>query len=190
VARLRPRPSQTVWSLVVSPPRDRPSACWRLAWIGGSPPCERRRHAGGPGPRWSRPGQPSPTPRRHPPGCARPPRCGPRSHRLPAREPLVDRLPGPIARRQVPPGHPGTGPEQDAVEYLAVIPPAAAPLRPGRGQQRRQPLPLLVSELESPVHTRLLPHRLPSTQTDPPIREAHPRPRTAGWRGKVRIRLE
>jgi hypothetical protein len=39
VARFRPRPSQLVCSFVVSRPRDRPSACWRLAQIDGSPPC-------------------------------------------------------------------------------------------------------------------------------------------------------
>src|SRR5215217_3988103 len=36
-----------VCSLVVSPPRDRPSACWRLAWIESSPLCGPRRRAGG-----------------------------------------------------------------------------------------------------------------------------------------------
>ena len=81
VARLRPRPSQMVWSLVVSPPRERPSACWRLAWIGAFPFSWRRRRAGGPGPRWSRSGRPSPAGRLHPPGRARLPRPWPRSRR-------------------------------------------------------------------------------------------------------------
>lgn len=47
---------------------------------------------------------------------------------LPACEPLVDRLPRPIALRQISPGDPGPDAEQDAVEGLAVIPPAATPL--------------------------------------------------------------
>jgi hypothetical protein len=48
VARLRPRPSQMVWTLVVSPPRDRPRACCRLAWIEPSPFSWPQRRAGGP----------------------------------------------------------------------------------------------------------------------------------------------
>jgi hypothetical protein len=49
LARLRPWPSQMVRTLVVSPPRERPSAWARLAWIDGSPLCGPRRRAGGPG---------------------------------------------------------------------------------------------------------------------------------------------
>src|SRR4029453_5503817 len=76
---------------------------------------------------------------------------GPGPIGLPTREPLVDRLPGSIALGQVPPGHPGADPEQDAVEARAVIPPPPTALRCHRWQQRRQPLPLLVGDLESPV---------------------------------------
>jgi hypothetical protein len=64
------------------PPRDRPSACCRLAWIEPSPLCGRRRRAGGRAPRWSRSGRPSPAPQHRRPGCARPPRSVPRSHRF------------------------------------------------------------------------------------------------------------
>jgi hypothetical protein len=44
---------------------------------------------------------------------------GPGPIGLPARKPLVDRLPRPIALGQVPPWRPGTDPEQDAVQHLA-----------------------------------------------------------------------
>jgi hypothetical protein len=67
-------------------------------------------------------------------------------------------------RTQVPPGRPGPDPEQDAVEDLAVVAPAPTPLGRHRRQQRRQQRPLLVGDLESPVHGRLLPHHLDPTQ--------------------------
>ena len=109
VARLRPRPSQTVWSLVVSPPRDRPSACCRLAWIAESPLCGHQRRAGGLGPRWSRPGRPSPAPQQHRPSVQAGLDACPGAVGLPAREPLVDRLPGPVPAGDIPlqktPGH-------------------------------------------------------------------------------------
>ena len=106
VARFRPRPSQTVWSLVVSPPRDRPSACWRLAWIGVFPFSWHQRRADGPAPPWSRSARASPAHRPHPPGSASRPRSWPRSHRFASARTLVDRLPWPVALGQVPPGHP------------------------------------------------------------------------------------
>src|SRR4030095_15015067 len=93
---------------------------------------------------------------------------------LPTGEPLVDRLPGPIALGQVPPGDPGADPEQDDVEDLAVISPPPTPPGRHRWQQRRQSFPLLVGNLESSAHARLLPHRFGSTQTPPPIRETRP----------------
>src|SRR4029450_7870271 len=99
---------------------------------------------------------------------------GPGPVGLPAREPLVHRLPRPVPLRQIPPRHPAAGPAQDAGADLPVPPPAPAPLRGHRWQQGRQPRPLLVGELESPVHARLLPHHLPSTQTHPPIQETPP----------------
>jgi hypothetical protein len=193
VARLRPRPSQMVCSLVVSPPRDRPSACCRVAWIGEIPLFWRRRRAGGlPGSRrspFAGPGGvlvsaddagvdlgvPVQLAGRVGLGVQGGLDPGPGPVGLPAGEPLVDRLPGTIALGQVPPRHSGPDPEQDAVEDLAMITPAPTPFRLGRGQQRRQPLPLLVGELKSSVHARLLPHPLPSTQTHPPIRETRPR---------------
>jgi hypothetical protein len=152
VARSRPRPSQIVWSLVVSPPRDRPNACWRHAWIDAIPPCGHRRRAGGPGPRWSRSGRPSPAPRPHPPGCATPPRCGPRCHRSAGARTAYRPSPRAHSARADPATAPAAHPEQDAVEDLAVIPPAPTTLGRHRGQQRRKPLPLLVGDLKSPVH--------------------------------------
>ena len=83
---------------------------------------------------------------------------------LPARKPLVDRLPGPIPLRQVSPGHPGADPEQDAVEDLAVVPPPPTPLRGHRWQQRGQPRPLRIGDLKSSVHGRLLPEGRPAAQ--------------------------
>jgi hypothetical protein len=62
------------------PTRDRPSACWRLAWI-EVPPLRPRRRAGGPGPRWRRSGHPSPAHRQRRPRSARWPRPWPRFRR-------------------------------------------------------------------------------------------------------------
>ena len=159
VARLRPRPSQMVGSLVVSPPRDRPSACWRLAWIGGSPRCGLQRRAGGPGPRWRRSGRPSPAPQPHRPGRARPPRCGPRCRRFASARTACRPSPRAIALGQVPPGHPAPHPEHNAMKDLAVIPPAPTPPGCHRWQQGRQPSPFVVGDLKSPVHGGLLPER-------------------------------
>jgi hypothetical protein len=53
---------------------------------------------------------------------------GPGSVGLPAREPLVDRLPWSVPLGQVPPRHSAAHAEHDAVEDLAVVPPAATPL--------------------------------------------------------------
>src|SRR4029453_11888181 len=112
VARFRPRPSQTLWTLVVSPPRDRPSAWARLAWIEGSPPSGRRRRAGAPGPRSSRSGRPSPPSPPHPPECAGWPGCGPRSRRSASARTAC--TPSPTARTAradpptAPPSAPGT----------------------------------------------------------------------------------
>jgi hypothetical protein len=76
----RPRPSTARWTLVVSPPRDRPRACRAAGRRGsssspvssppGSPFCGRRQHAGGPGYRWSppTPSTPQHRPRHRGPG--------------------------------------------------------------------------------------------------------------------------
>jgi hypothetical protein len=62
-----------------------------------------------------------------------------------------------------------------------VIPPAPTPPRRHRWQQGREPRPLLVNDLESPVHGQLLPHHLHPTQTHPTIRETRPTGRRRRW---------
>jgi hypothetical protein len=144
------------------PPGDRPSACWRLAWIAGNP-YGRRRRAGGPGPPWSRSGRPSPTPQHRQPGTQRGLDRGPGPIGLPARKPLVDHLPRPIAlgkSRHAPRYGPGTG----CRSTPGVIPPTPSLRGVNRCQQRRQLRPLLVG-VESSLHGRLLPHHLHPTQT-------------------------
>ena len=60
---------------------------------------------------------------------------GPGPVLLSARKPLVDRLPRPVPLGQVPPGDAAADPEQNAVEDLAVVTPAATPLRGHRWQE-------------------------------------------------------
>jgi hypothetical protein len=144
------------------PPGDCPSACWRLAWIAGNP-YGRRRRAGGPGPPWSRSGRPSPTPQHRQPGTQRGLDRGPGPIGLPARKPLVDHLPRPIAlgkSRHAPRYGPGTG----CRSTPGVIPPTPSLRGVNRCQQRRQLRPLLVG-VESSLHGWLLPHHLYPTQT-------------------------
>lgn len=62
----------------------------------------------------------------------------------PAAMPLIHRQPVAVLFRQVPPGAARPGPEQDPIDRLPVISPPAATPRIAR-QQRRQPLPLLIS---------------------------------------------
>lgn len=77
IDRGSPRPSTAMWTLVVSPPRDRPSASRRATAAGSSdssPPsapfCGRPQHADAPGRLWSRsrPSTPRRPPRRYGPG--------------------------------------------------------------------------------------------------------------------------
>jgi hypothetical protein len=164
VARLRPRPSQMVWSLVVSPPVTAPAP------PAGLPGSSRAPFPGpsgvlvGPDHRGVDLGVPVQLP--SPLGLGAQggldPSPGPVG--LPAREPFVDRLPGPVPLGQIPPRHPATHPKQAAVEDLTVVPPTPTPPRRHRWQQRRQPLPLFVGDLESPVHGQLLPHQLHPTK--------------------------
>ena len=165
VARLRPRPSPTVCTLVVSPPVTAPA-------LAGGLPGSARSTFPAPAACWWGPDDagvdlgvpvqlPSPV-GLGPQGGLDP---GPGPVGLPAREPLGDRLPGPIALGKVPPRHPAAHPEQDAVEDLAVVPPTPTPLGRHRWQQRCRPLPLVIGDLESSVHGQLLPHHLHPTQT-------------------------
>ena len=96
-------PSQIVRNLVVGPrPVTAPAPAGGLPGSRGTPTGGRRR-AGGPGPPWSRSGRPSPTPQHRQPGTQRGLDRGPGPIGLPARKPLVDHLPRPIALGQVPP---------------------------------------------------------------------------------------
>lgn len=69
--------------------------------------------------------------------------------RRPAAMPLVDRLPGPVAFRQVTPRDTGPDPEQDPVDPRTVIaPPASPPTR--RRQMRLQRRPLAMRQILPP----------------------------------------
>src|SRR5215217_5042137 len=135
VTRLRPRPSQMVWSLVVSPPVTVPAPAGGLPGSAGAPVTG----AGGvlvgaddAGVNLGVPVQlPSPIGLGPQGGLD----AGPGAVGLPAHEPLVDRLPRPRPLGQIPPRDPGAGPEHDAVEDRAVIPPTPTPLGRHRWQQ-------------------------------------------------------
>src|SRR5450755_4032612 len=60
--------------------------------------------------------------------------------------PIIDGLPIPEALRQVPPRAARPGTEEDPVDHRPVIGPPAALPRTG-GQERPQPLPLLISQV-------------------------------------------
>jgi hypothetical protein len=156
-------PSQIVRNLVVGPrPVTAPAPAGGLPGSRGTPTGGRRR-AGGPGPPWSRSGRPSPTPQHRQPGTQRGLDRGPGPIGLPARKPLVDHLPRPIAlgkSRHAPRYGPGTG----CRSTPGVIPPTPSLRGVNRCQQRRQLRPLLVG-VESSLHGRLLPHHLHPTQT-------------------------
>ena len=174
----RPRPSPTTWILVDRPPRERPNPCWAAEAAGASPPCGRRRHAGGRGPHWYRPAPASPAPAGvgialHQLLDARPSPVD-----LPAGKPLVAGLPWPITLGEVPPGRIGPGPPDDAVDHLAVVTSAATPLASWR-QQRPQPLPLRVREICS-SHGPPLSHQRAIRETRPSRPRRPSRLRRAG----------
>jgi hypothetical protein len=64
----------------------------------------------------------------------------------PAAMPVIDRLPVPVALRQIPPRAPSPGPEQDPPDHHAVVIPPV-PLPRVRGHQRRQPRPLGITQV-------------------------------------------
>jgi hypothetical protein len=71
--------------------------------------------------------------------------------RLPARESLVDGLPGTVPFGQVPPRRPGPQPPQHPIDHLPVIPPRTpAPIN--TRQERFHPLPRRLSQLSSTRH--------------------------------------
>jgi hypothetical protein len=75
--------------------------------------------------------------------------------RVPAPKPAVDGLPGSVPLGQIPPGGAGAQEPEDAVEDRAVIlgrPPRARALW---GQQRGEPLPLLVRPVVSSLRAHL-----------------------------------
>lgn len=157
-ARGRPRPSQARWTLVVSPPRDRPSAWPAVAHAGSSssspdaaPFCGLRRRAGGLGWSWSRPKPSISRFRRDRPGPGpapaggprcRPPPSGRTAHRPSA---MAHSVPAghAMAHRSVTPQHP--------VDHLPVIQPRT-PSPVNTGQQRRYPLPCRIRQLTTTHH--------------------------------------
>jgi hypothetical protein len=146
------------------PPGDCPSACWRLAWIAGNP-YGRRRRAGGPGPPWSRSGRPSPTPQHRQPGTQRGLDPGPRSYRSASAQTACRPSPKTHSAWASPAMAPRYGPGTGCRSTPGVIPPTPSLRGVNRCQQRRQLRPLLVGDLESSLHGRLLPHHLYPTQT-------------------------
>jgi hypothetical protein len=64
----------------------------------------------------------------------------------PAAMPVIDGLPVPVLRGQVPPRAAGPRPEQDPVDHHLVITPPA-PLPGISGHYRRQLLPVLITEI-------------------------------------------
>src|SRR6266498_3634474 len=85
---------------------------------------------------------------------------------LPAGEPLVAGLPGPIPLGQVPPGRPGPDPPDDAVDHLAMVTPAATPPASLEWQQWPQPLPLRIRKV-STSHGAPLSHQHAIRETRP-----------------------
>src|SRR6266487_3754376 len=71
----------------------------------------------------------------------------PRTIQRPATMPVIDRLPVPVALRQIPPRTPCPGTEDHPVDHRPMAPPPATSPRRGRGQQPLQPLPLLVRQI-------------------------------------------
>ena len=174
-----PPPSARTWILVENPPCERPSA---------SPPRRRRpgemrrRRAGGRG-RWSRPRSAGPSRS----GLPRPPR--PATRRAPGPTPRP-RASGRTGSRRCRPGRSArAGPATarpcaaptDAVDYAPVVvvrPPGARPLR---WQQRLQPPPLPIGEVQA-SHPRQIGSSGPAATRS----QTRPRRRRAGRRHPVR----
>jgi len=95
--------------------------------------------------------------------------------------PVIDGLPIPEAPRQVPPRAARPGTEEDPVDHRPVIGPPAALPRTG-GQERPQPLPLLISQVmafQSVKHRTDLQHQASKIHGTRPSTETSRRDRTA-----------
>ena len=91
--------------------------------------------------------------------------------------PVIDGLPIPEALRQVPPRAARPGTEEDPVDHRPVIGPPAALPRIG-GQERPQPLPLLISQV---MAFQSLKHRTDLQHQASKIHGTRPRCREGGW---------
>lgn len=69
-----------------------------------------------------------------------------------------DGLPRPEPIRQIPPGHPGPVPEDDALDHLAVITPRTTST-PHPRHQPFEPFPLRIREFTTPSHNTSIPDR-------------------------------
>jgi hypothetical protein len=158
IASGRPRPSAARCSLVVSPPRLRPSA----SSTGGTSPFFRRRQRLGRGGCVACPGRMlmrpdgGPVDRDHRPDdgpdCVRCALQGledllPDPLAAPTKQPVVAGLPFPVPLRQITPGGPGAQHPEDPVEDPPMILVLAAPLPLGGGQLGFQSFPFLVSQV-------------------------------------------
>ena len=77
--------------------------------------------------------------------------AGPGPIRLPAGEPLTERMPRPEAFRQIAPGKSRPQPPQHPVDYLPVVPSRTTP-PVHTWQQRRYPLPHRIRQLTTTHH--------------------------------------
>ena len=92
---------------------------------------------------------------------------GPHTVDRPAAVTVIDRLPVPITRRQVPPGSPSPRSPRHRINHQPVIHPPTTPTRRPIRQQRLQPRPLLMSQIMPIKHTQ------PSTKHPPPRSTGH-----------------
>jgi hypothetical protein len=81
----------------------------------------------------------------------------PRPVRRPASVPVIDRLPIPETRRQIPPRTTRPGPPQHPVDHRPVIGPPATPPRRTIRQQSLQTSPLPLGQIMTIKHTKQLP---------------------------------
>src|SRR5262245_25004304 len=165
-ARTMPWLSQTRWTLVLNPPRDRPSA-----WSAGSCSCAASGppSCGGLSGFFPRPGGRDVGPVD---GAVEAPQValddaglvqleqqgvedvGPGAVFAPAVEAVVDGLPGAVAARRIRPGGAGVQVPEDAVDERPVVVPrvAAAAVVVAVGEEAPDALPLGVGEVKAVVH--------------------------------------